>query len=342
MSKKNLKVPATFYGSERDTYMAVNDLLPSLPYDINNMRRLVKNLITYKVVELTTDAIIERVHLLYTQSRGVTLQKLKLSYGDVEGLKRWNEYRDKQAYTNTYEYKSTKHGMTKDEYDSYNKSRSVTIENMVKKYGQELGTQKYINYCERQAYTNTLDYFIVTYGHDLGEEMYIDVCERKAHTLSNMIQRHGETTGTIVYKEYVEKKLFCYTSKEEKVFIEKLINALNENGFDGGHHTSFGKMIDNTYYVYDYVNTKHKILVEYNGSVWHANPLKYKPTDQPLLFVENDKTAQEIWDNDKIKSEHLVNLGVVDKVFFVWDTDCHTTKIKEIINHLQEQSTGGN
>lgn len=340
MSKKNLKVPATFTAIERDTYMAVNDLLLSLPYDINNMRRMVKNLITYKVVELTTDAIIERVHLLYTQSRGVTLQKLKLSYGDVEGLKRWNEYCDKQSYTNTYEYKSTKHGMTKDEYDSYNKSRAVTIENMVKKHGQELGTQKYIEYCERQAYTNTLDYFVTNHGRELGEEMYIDICERKAHTLNNMIQRYGETTGTKVYKDYVEKKSFHYTSKEEMMFSEKLIAALNENGFTDGHHTSFGKMAGDTYYVYDYVNTRHKILVEYNGSIWHANPLKYKPTDQPLIFVGNNKTAQEIWNNDKTKTDYLVSLGVVDRVFYVWDTDRQDVKINEILNHLQEYKEG--
>jgi hypothetical protein len=44
--------------------------------------------------------------------------------------------------------------------------------------------------------------------------------------------------------------------------------------------------------------------IEFNGDIWHANPKKYSSTDRPLSFL-NQITAQEIWNNDKIKIDYL-------------------------------------
>lgn len=45
-------------------------------------------------------------------------------YGETKGLERWKLYCDRQAETNTFEYKNFRYGMTLDEFDEYNKSRT--------------------------------------------------------------------------------------------------------------------------------------------------------------------------------------------------------------------------
>lgn len=70
--------------------------------------------------------------------RGYTLQRCIVMYGEELGRKKWKEYCDKQAYTNSQEYKK----MSDLEFKKYNKSRAITKENMIKKYGAEKGLKK--------------------------------------------------------------------------------------------------------------------------------------------------------------------------------------------------------
>lgn len=71
-------------------------------------------------------------------------------YGENDGTIRWEKYKEKQSKTNTFEYKNEKYGMTKEEFDLYNKSRAVTLNNMINKYGEDLGTKKYLSYIDKQ------------------------------------------------------------------------------------------------------------------------------------------------------------------------------------------------
>ena len=65
----------------------------------------------------------------------VTLEKLIITYGINEGKIRWEIYKQKQAYTNSFEYKNKKYGMTEEQFKNYNKNRSSTLELMCKRYG---------------------------------------------------------------------------------------------------------------------------------------------------------------------------------------------------------------
>lgn len=68
---------------------------------------------------------------------------------------------DKQAYSNSLEYKQIKHGWTKEQFDTYNKSRATTKKSLIEKYGEQEGTQKWKEYCNKQSYAGCkLEYFI--------------------------------------------------------------------------------------------------------------------------------------------------------------------------------------
>ena len=111
--------------------------------------------------------------------QSVTKEKMIKKYGITEGTERWNSYCKKQADSNKFEYKHEKHGMTYEEYDEYNKSRAVTLDNMIKRYGVQDGLFHWNQYVERQRYTCTLEYFIEKYGDTIGTEKYNDFVEKR-------------------------------------------------------------------------------------------------------------------------------------------------------------------
>ena len=50
----------------------------------------------------------------YQSRRAITLENMIRKYGDVDGEIKWEQYKDKQSYTNSYEYKKEKYGWTYD------------------------------------------------------------------------------------------------------------------------------------------------------------------------------------------------------------------------------------
>ena len=65
----------------------------------------------------------------------------------------------------------------------------------------------------------------------------------------------------------------------------------------------------------DILFSKDKIIVEFYGDYWHANPTKYIRTD----IIHNGMSAGEIWERDLIRKESLEKMGY--KVLEVWEGD---------------------
>lgn len=87
-----------------------------------------------------------------------SLENFIAKYGKDDGQLRWDSYRHKQSITNTFEYKNKKYGMTIDDFKKYNLRRGVTVSNMIKKYGSEMGLKKYDDYIEKQRLTSPFGY----------------------------------------------------------------------------------------------------------------------------------------------------------------------------------------
>lgn len=260
---------------------------------------------------------------------GVTLKNLQLKYGNNEGQRRWDEYRKKQAISNSFEYKKEKYGWTKEQFDEYNSSRSQTLNNMIARHGEELGISKWIEYCERQAYTNTKEYFIEQYGHDRGLQKYIELNKKKS--VSNpllLAEKLGITVDEAVEVIISRQKQF-FSSNLEVEFIKKIEEQI-------GHldHTSlkhpYGKwsVLLNSYVIFD---IKHKnCIIEFNGDYWHANPKIYK--DDAII---RGKTASEIRTRDALKLQTASDLGFSTLV--VWESEYKQNKdevIKKVVKWI--------
>lgn len=225
--------------------------------------------------------------------RAQTLENMINRYGDVEGPKRFEEYKKKQAYSNTFEYKQEKHGWTKELFDDFNKSRAVTLELCIERHGLEEGKKVYNNYITLQAYTNSPEYYL---------------------------KKHGDQGYEIYKKTYAKRLKFNKdNSVSQKLFkrIENDIKDLNLNLY-------FSSKMGEKYYdlgngitcLFDFFIEELNFVVEYYGEVFHANPSKFKGTDTPNPF-EKDLTAEEIWENDNIRETLIKDTGM--KFMKIWE-----------------------
>lgn len=152
-------------------YRQLNRLLNFM---VNDNEKTFRKQNTYKILpEMIKCGVdnfyIERFRRVSKLSRGLTLYKLYLLYGRRNGKLKWDNYRLKQANSNSFEYKNKKYGMSYEEFVNYNKSRSTTLENMILRYGESEGTIRYNSYIEKQRVNGVkLEYFVNKYGHDKG------------------------------------------------------------------------------------------------------------------------------------------------------------------------------
>ena len=303
--------------------------------DISCLRKIdfwVKN----GICEPIFDKLVERLQESIKFGKRIVLEKLIIDYGEEIGRQKWNHYLYKQALTNTKEYKMKVHGMSSQEVDEYNRSRAVTLDNMVKKYGREEGTKRYNEYCSRQQYAGCqLEYFIEKYGDELGTKKYNEVCHSKAHTIDNYIKRYGHEEGIKrleQFHQHISSSNTAISSKQIS-FIDRVETLLTDDEKQHGHreytvYCHHNKRV----FKYDYVNTKLKFCIEYNGDYWHANPIKYAPSD----IVHHNYTAEQLWEADVTKMKAMFDNRDISHYNVVWESaEWSDDEILRILNEYR-------
>ena len=240
-----------------------------------------------------------------------------LIFGEKAGLEKWNNYCKLQSKSNTYEYKKEKFGWTKEDFDNYNKSRAVTLENQIAKYGEIEGTKRFNEYCKTQSYAgNKLEYFIEKYGELEGNKKYKEVVSNKAITFDNMVHLYGETEGRIRYENYLNSHSNYY-SKMSKELFDKLQNEITNIEFKYAD-TELGLYdnITHKYNKYDFTDTKNKLIIEFNGEHFHAK----SPDDKNFFNPFNPSlTAEEQYKLDENKKLCAERNGY--KIFYIWESE---------------------
>jgi hypothetical protein len=229
------------------------------------------------------------------KNTAITEQRMIEKYGELEGRQLWERYRDRQAETNTFEYKSKTYGWSKLDFDEYNSSRACTLTNFINRYGESEGLAKWQNYCERQRYTTSEEYFIERYGQDDGARRFADFCRGR---------------NCVNFKNVKEKEVLA---KLNEHLSEKLKYQFFITGIPGCF--DFGR---------------NKKVIEFNGDYWHCNPLKYQPD---FFHTIKQKTALEIWEND-YKKQLLAKQAGYD-IMVIWENDWDLNQQKVINNIIE-------
>ena len=272
------------------------------------------------------------VDSVLAKSTAITLENLTKKYGAIDGSLRWEEYRSKQAHSNSYEYKKEKFGWSKEQFEEYNSSRSQTLEKMILRHGETEGIAKWELYCSRQAYTNTKNYFIEKYGLDKGTEKYIATSKKKSVNNPVLLSEKLNISLDQATEIILSRQKQFFTSNIEQEFIsaiEQQIGLLDHTT----KNKPFGKWSSllNTYVIYD---IKHKnCIIEFNGDYWHANPNIYK--DDAII---RGKTAIDIRHRDLLKLKTAQDLGY--NTLVIWESDFKNHKdstIKQVCEWILKE-----
>lgn len=266
----------------------------------------------------------------------LTYENMIKKYGQIDGEVKWNSYREKQAYSNTYEYKKEKYGWTREKFISYNSSRAITLKKCIERYGEKEGLIKWHEYCEKQAYSNTKEYFVEKYGQEIGLIKYLNYNKQKgtsnsAIAVANKLQiTLDEAVEVILARKASKENLGSNIEKEFTDMLEEKIGKLEHTTFN----KPFGKWCHelNSYVIFD---IKHKdCIIEFNGDYWHCNPEIYKE-DRAII---GNLLAKNVWEKDRKKIQTAINHGL--RVMVVWENEFRKNKIETIERVVQWMQNG--
>lgn len=267
---------------------------------------------------------------------GVSLDVLIKRHGKDKGTKKFNEYKRKQAYSNSFEYKNKKYGWDKDKFNRFNKSRGITLDNLIKKYGKKDAIIKYENYCNKQSKTSSTKYLTNKFGIEKTNK----ILESKGKTIKYFENKYGDK-AIEKYTEYWNNVKNPYFSKISIELFDLLIYELSLNKYKIYYKENEFGIYDSyksQYFKYDFTIPDLNLIIEFNGDVWHGNPSIYNKNDKPHPIDKNVK-ANELWKYDKIKKEAAEKRGFT--VIYIWEYDYINnfkktyTTLKQNINELR-------
>jgi very-short-patch-repair endonuclease len=261
--------------------------------------------------------------------RKATLNNMIKKYGEVEGNYRWEQYRQRQSYTNSFEYKQQKHGWTREEYDAYNNKRASTKQNFIKRYGVEEGTEKWNNYRKHQSYAGVAEeYFIEKYGTIKGAEKFKEVCSKKANTLETFIARYGEILGKEKWERICEKhSLYKRQSNLANILFADILANISKEMHDTiffdykNYEYFFAKRGHKTMFV-DFYCASTKKIIEFAGDYWHGNPQIY---DSTFFNKQANTTAGDLYTKTLERINLLEHLHGC-KVLLIWENNYKRNK----------------
>ena len=120
-------------------------------------------------------------------------------YGKIIGTEKYYEKISNVTKCKKMDYYIDKYGKVEGEkiFNEIQEKKKISLENMIKKHGEDIGTEKYNSFLNKQKIKNTLSYFIEIYGES-GIERWLSKNEKIS--LSNSIIENDKRTD---FKKYL-------------------------------------------------------------------------------------------------------------------------------------------
>lgn len=109
---------------------------------------------------------------------------------------------------------------------------------------------------------------------------------------------------------------------------DNLDTELRDKTYFSELNFEFNKQFKENLYSYDFVISKIKYCIEFNGDFWHSNPDLYEENHIHQVIGKN---AKQIWEKDELKINSLKELGF--EIDVIWENEYKRNK-KEIINKI--------
>jgi G:T-mismatch repair DNA endonuclease (very short patch repair protein) len=186
-------------------------------------------------------------------------------------------------------------------------------------------------------YPTKLEYYISRGYSEEDAEIKISEIQNR-FSLKGCIDKYGEIDGNKIFQERQKRWIETLNSKtdEEKIEINrKKITGSSYSPISqklfwdiynlvGNDKTKFAEMKgefhllneNKLWFAYDYVDTKRKKCIEFNGDFWHCNPKDFEPEQ---IHRIKGKKAADIWRIDEDKKNLIENLGY--QVLTIWESE---------------------
>lgn len=199
----------------------------------------------------------------------------------------------------------------------YKEESKTNLSGYISRLGEEFGTIKYNERCNKIGLANTIQWYINKYGNDIGREKY----QLKLDKIRKSSLGVNKSEASNIINKYLDELNIKY--------IEEYLIIYEE--------TKRPKIVD--YYLPEY-----NIIIEFFGSFWHCNPKIY---NSEYYHKYLHKYAEEIWEKDKIRNKLLLN-KTNGLIIILWEDSIYSNKyhikytkeeLLEIINNNKNLNT---
>lgn len=286
-----------------------------------------------------------------------SLETMIARYGSIEGTKRYNERINKFKHSYSMDGLIERYGeeKAKEIQKERSKAKSNSLENLIERYGEDIAKEKYEQQCKRKSHAHTIQGYIDRYGFELGTTRFIERQEKfkeswakippkelerirklQSTTLKSFRERHGFEKGTSLYIK-ARKSMHQRASYESlKVFLplytELLKRGFDENDILFGYNDKKELVLneDTTFYYYDFCIKSLKLIVEFNGIMYHPKSIDDKEWRHPF---NPSITSEEKYLYDQAKNKFAVDRGY--RVITIWEDVDYGANLRYIIDIIE-------
>lgn len=170
-------------------------------------------------------------------------------------------------------------------------------------------SEKYRQWHDRISHSKTRQGYIDSYGEVKGNELFNEYIAKLSEVSSFAYyeQQYGTNASTMWS---IHKSGLCSPKSVSSAETHVLDIADERLDTKGVRQYNIGC------YRVDWYCPRANIVIEYFGSPWHGNPLKYGSDDVPNPF--SPSSAMQIWESDKHRADTIISSGIA-AIYYIWD-----------------------
>lgn len=187
------------------------------------------------------------------------------------------------------------------------------------------------------------EYWVKVCGCTITEAKEIISKKQSFFSKEKCIEKYGNDEGLKIWEERQKKwqeslhksgNLHVGYSKISQELFDFILKYYDKEELDyvfyAKKNHEYSIRCDNMNYIYDFTDLNRRKIIEFQGDIYHGNPMIFNENDMPNPF-KKDKTCKNLWEYDEKKKQIAEKNGF--EIIQIWENDYRKNK-KEIIKIL--------